>query len=80
MKHQSFMSPFPIFILFISFSFLIAQAQTSRTTVSRRDKQAPYLAHDMKGNPSYSLLRTLFAIGLSLFDTISNLLKNSQKV
>ena len=62
---ESFTS-FPIWIVFISLSSLIAVARTSRTMLHNSGKSGhPYLVPDPRGNAfSFSPLR-MFAVGLS---------------
>ena len=58
---------FPIWIPFISFSSLIAVAITSKTMLnSSRKSGHPCLVPDFRGNTfNFSLLRIMFAVGLS---------------
>ena len=58
---------FPIWISFISFSYLIATARTFKTVLNNSGKSGhPCLAPDPTGNAfSFSPLRTMFAVGLS---------------
>ena len=57
---------FPIWILFISFSSLIAKTRTSKTILNNSGKSGhPYLLADLIGNAfSFSPLRIVFAITL----------------
>ena len=64
---DSFTSCFLIWILFISFPSLIAVAKTSNTMLNNSGKRGqPCLVPDIRGNGfSFSLLRTMLAVGLS---------------
>ena len=64
---DSFTSSFPICIHFISFSSLIAIAQTSKTMLNNSGESGqPCLVPDLCGNGfSFSPLRTMLAVGLS---------------
>jgi hypothetical protein len=60
-------SSFPIWILFISCSCLIALARISKTILHRsRESGQPYLIPDLKGNGfSFSPSGMMLSIGLS---------------
>ena len=64
---ESFNSSFLMWIPFLSFSSLIAVAKTSRTMLNNSGKSGdPCLVPDLRVNAfSFSLLRTMFAVGLS---------------
>ena len=66
-NRDSFTSSFPMWIPFISFTFLIAVARTSRTMLkSSGESRYPCLVQDLSGKPfSFSPLRMMFAVGLS---------------
>ena len=66
-NRESFTSYFPIWILLISFSSLIAIARTFRTMLNNSgDSGHPCLVPDLRGNAfSFSPLRKMFAVGLS---------------
>ena len=64
---ESFTSYFPVWIPFISFSALIAEAKSSRTMLkSSGESGHPCLVPDFRGNAFKFLpLRIMFAVGLS---------------
>ena len=64
---ESLSSSFPIWIPFISFSFLIAVAKTFKTMLNSSSESGhPCLVSDFRGNAfSFSPLRIMFAVGLS---------------
>ena len=64
---ESFISYFPIWIPFISFSSLIAVAKTSKTMLNSSGKSGhPCIVPDFRGNAfNFSPLRIMYAVGLS---------------
>ena len=65
-KSDSFTSSFPIWIPFISFSSMIAVAETSKTVLNKSGKCGkPCPVPDLRGNGfSFSPLRMMLAVGL----------------
>ena len=66
-NNESFNSSFPIWIPFISFSALIAVANTSKTMLNSSDESRhPCHVPDFKGNAfSFSPLRRIITVDLS---------------
>ena len=66
-SEDSFISSFPIWIPFISFSSLIVVAKTSKTMLNISGESGhPCLVPDFRGNAfNFSPLRIMFAVDLS---------------
>ena len=66
-NNDSFASSFPIWMPFISFSYLIALAQTSNTMLIRSGESGhPHLVPDLSGKAlSFCPLSVMLAVGLS---------------
>ena len=66
---ESFTSPFPIWIHFISFSALIVMAKTSKTMLNSTGESGHVcLVPDFRGNAfNFSPLRIMFAVGFVIY-------------
>ena len=66
-NNDSFASPFPIWVPFISFSCLIAVARTSNTMLNRSGQRGPpCLVPEISGKAlSFCPLSVMLAVGLS---------------
>ena len=77
---DSFISSFPIWMPFIAFSSLIAEARTSNTMLNRSGETGyPGLVPDLSGKAlSFFLLNMMLAVCLSYMDYI--LLRNAPSI